>query len=102
MLTFDNFTSNGTDPKYRDCMINFDILCNTKQWQLDDFRIRPLMIAGYIDGILNLQKLSGIGELVFLGCNELLLDPNLAGYTLSYQAVHFTEDDKKLKDLSSK
>lgn len=102
MLTFDNFTSNGTDPKYRDCMINFDILCNTKQWQLDDFRIRPLMIAGYIDGILNLKKLSGIGELVFLGCNELLLDPNLAGYTLSYQAVHFTEDDKKLEDLSSK
>ena len=102
MISFDNFTTNSVDPKFRDCMVNFDILCHTKQWQLDDFRIRPLMIAGYIDGILNLKKLSGIGEFVFLGCHELLLDPNLAGYTLSYAAVHFTEDDKKLEELSSK
>ena len=102
LLSYDNFTTNPSNNQFRDCMINFDIICHTKQWDLDDLRVRPLMIAGYIDGILNLGKLSGVGETVFLGCNELILDENLAGYTLSYQVVHFTEDDAKLEALASK
>lgn len=102
LLSFDNFTTNSVNNRFRDCMVNFDILCHTKQWEMEDFRVRPLMIAGYIDGILNLKKLSGVGQFVFLGCNELILDSNLAGYTLSYEAVHFTEDDAKLEELSSK
>ena len=102
LLSYDNFTTNPANDQFRDCMINFDIICHTKQWDLDNLRVRPLMIAGYIDGILNLGKLSGVGETVFLGCNELILDQNLAGYTLSYQVVHFTEDDAKLEELSSK
>lgn len=102
LLSFDNFTTNGANNRFRDCMVNFDILCHTKQWQMDGFRIRPLMIAGYIDGILNLNKLSGVGKFLFLGAQELILDANLAGYTISYEAVHFTEDDAKLESLSSK
>lgn len=102
LLSYDNFTTNPANNQFRDCMINFDIICHTKQWDLDDLRVRPLMIAGYIDGILNLGKLSGVGETVFLGCNELILDQNLAGYTLSYQVIHFTEDDAKLEALASK
>ena len=102
LLSYDNFTTNPANNQFRDCMINFDIICHTKQWDLDDLRVRPLMIAGYIDGILNLGKLSGVGETVFLGCNELILDENLAGYTLSYQVIHFTEDDAKLEALASK
>ena len=101
LVTYDNFTTNPNNNRFRDCIINFDILCNTSQWDLHELRVRPLMIAGYIDGILNLGKLSGICETQFLGCQELLLDQNLAGYTLSYFVVHFTEDDAKLEDLSS-
>ena len=102
LISYDNFTTNPKNEQFRDCMINFDILCNTKQWDLQNLRVRPLMIAGYIDGILNLGKLSGVGETYFLGCNELILDQNLAGYTLSYHVVHFTEDDAKLEALASK
>lgn len=102
LVSYDNFTTNSKNEQFRDCMINFDILCNTKQWDLQNLRVRPLMIAGYIDGILNLGKLSGVGETYFLGCNELILDQNLAGYTLSYHVVHFTEDDAKLEALASK
>lgn len=102
LLNFDNFTTNSVNNQFRDCIINFDIICHTKQWDLNDLRVRPLMIAGYIDGILNLGKLSGVGETVFLGCNELILDQNLAGYTLSYQVVHFSEYDAKLEALASK
>ena len=101
LLNFDNFTTNSVNNQFRDCIINFDIICHTKQWDLNDLRVRPLMIAGYIDGILNLGKLSGVGETVFLGCNELILDQNLAGYTLSYHVVHFSEDDAKLEALAS-
>lgn len=102
LLSFDNFTTNGANNRFRDCMVNFDIICHTAEWQMDGFRVRPLMIAGYIDGILNLSKLSGVGQFIFLGAQELILDANLAGYTVSYQAVHFTEDDAKLEELSSK
>ena len=102
MISFDNFTTNAINPQFKDCIVNFDIICHTKQWELENFMIRPLMIAGYIDGILNHKRLSGVGEFLFLGCNEIILDENLAGYTLSYSAIHFSEDDAKLEALSSK
>lgn len=102
LITFDNFTTNRINPRFRDCVVHFDIICHTKQWELENLRIRPLMIAGYIDGILNFNKLSGVGEFLFIGGNELILDEHLAGYSLSYEAIHFTEDDAKLEELSSK
>ena len=88
----DNFTPNMTNPEYRDCTVTFDIICHTDYWDLGDYRIRPLKIAGYIDGILNNTKLSGIGRFNFMGCNEIVLDENLAGYTLMYRAIHGSDD----------
>jgi hypothetical protein len=41
--------------------VNFDIICHTRHWDIGNYRMRPLKIAGYIDGILNNCKLSGIG-----------------------------------------
>lgn len=92
ILSFDNFSANENNPQYRDCTIHFDIICHTDYWKMDNYQIRPLKIAGYIDGILNNTKLSGIGTLNFIGCNELVLDEVLSGYTLSYRAVHGAED----------
>lgn len=92
IISLDNFTMNATNPEYRDCTIHFDIICHTDYWTMDDYQIRPLKIAGYIDGILNNTKLSGIGTLNFIGCNELVLDEVLSGYTLSYRAVHGNDD----------
>ena len=54
--------------------------------------MRPIKIAGYIDGILNNNKLSGIGTLNFAGMNEIILDENLAGYCLMYTATHGSDD----------
>jgi len=92
IISFDNFTMNDTNPEFRDCTITFDILCHTDYWDLGNYRIRPLKIAGYIDGILNNAKLSGIGILNFLGCNQLILDENLSGYSLTYRAIHGSDD----------
>lgn len=91
IISFDNFSSTANN-EFRDCTINFDILCHTDYWYLGDFKIRPVKIAGYIDGILDKAKLSGIGRLEFLGCNQLVLDEILSGYTLSYRAVHGSDD----------
>ena len=33
-----------------DCTIMIDILCHTDCWDLGNYQIRPLKIAGYIDG----------------------------------------------------
>ena len=92
IFSFDNFVTNRTNPQFRDCSVYIDILCHTDCWDLGDFKVRPLKIAGYIDGILNNTKLSGIGTFQFLGCNELVLDETLSGYTLSYAAIHGTDD----------
>ena len=92
IFSFDNFVTNRTNPHFRDCSVYIDILCHTDCWDLGNFRVRPIKIAGYIDGILNNTKLSGIGTFQFLGCNELVLDEVLSGYTLSYAAIHGSDD----------
>ena len=92
LISFDNFIPNATNPQFRDCTVSFDIICHTDYWDLGGFQLRPLKIAGYIDGLLNNCKLTGIGTFQFLGCSELILDENLAGYTLMYSAVHGSDD----------
>ena len=116
LLTFDNFSSNAVDPKFLDCTVNFDIICYDDEWDLDNFQIRPIAIAGYIDGILNSLsdnnkidwqnrssssrvKLSGMGEYYFLGLNLVVLNEDISMYTLSYRALHFTQDRKKEGNL---
>ena len=92
VISFDNFTPNTSNPYYRDCVVMIDILCHTDYWDLGNYRLRPLKIAGYIDGILNNTKLSGIGKFQFIGCNELVLSENLSGYCLTYSATHGVDD----------
>lgn len=92
IISSDNYITNENNPYYRDCTITFDIICYTDYWDIGNYRLRPLKIAGYIDGILNNAKLSGIGTFNFIGCNELILNETLSGYTLSYRAIHGNDD----------
>lgn len=92
IISSDNYTTNENNLYYRDCTITFDIICYTDYWDIGNYRLRPLKIAGYIDGILNNAKLSGIGTFNFIGCNELILNETLSGYTLSYRAIHGNDD----------
>lgn len=114
LITFDNFSPNRVDPKFKDCTVNFDIICYDDEWDLDGFQERPIKIAGYIDGILNSisnkkswdnrpgnnVKLTGMGEYAFLGCNLVILNEDISMYTLSYRAIHFTEDMEKEGSLN--
>lgn len=92
LITFDNFSPNRGNEYYRDCIIEIDVICNTEYWDIGNFAVRPLQIVGYIDGILNDSKMSGIGTLEFLSCNEIVLSKDLSGYCLMYSATHGVDD----------
>ena len=107
IITQDNFSQNRKSTQYRDYTINMDIVCYNDAWVLEELKIRPLMICGYIDGILNSLseevknslktlsskiKLTGIGYYDFLGCNLVVLNEDISMYTLSYLGQHFTQD----------
>lgn len=98
-LSFDNFIPNGGNDYFRDHVVEIDIMCHIDQWDLGNFRLRPLKIAGYIDGILDQSRLAGIGTLDFIGCNEIVLSEELAGYCLMYRTVN--ADDDRIEDNES-
>lgn len=94
LLEFDNFIPTE-NPEYRDCTISFSIICHLDYWELEDYKLRPFQIAGYIDGLLNETKLSGIGTLQFLGASELAYNEYLGGVLLRYIATHGNGDDTR-------
>ena len=94
IISFDNFVPNASNPEFRDNIISFDIICHFDQWPLKGFALRPYKIAAEIDSMFNGKHLTGIGELQFMGANQLMLNEELAGISLMYEAIH-GEDDKK-------
>lgn len=94
IISFDNFVPNATNPEFRDNVISFDIICHFDQWDLNDFKLRPYKIAAEIDTMFNNKHLTGIGELQFMGANQIILTDEFAGLSLMYAAIH-SEDDKK-------
>lgn len=93
IISFDNFTPSA-NPEFRDNIVEFDIICHFDQWQMNDFKLRPYRIAAEIDMLFNNQKMTGIGELQFLGANQVVLTDEFAGLCLMYQAIHGEEDKK--------
>ena len=94
ILEFDDFIPTN-NPRYRDCVISFSIISHLDYWEMDDYNLRPWMIAGYVDGILNESKLSGIGTLQFLVASQLVLNEYLGGVLLRYVATHSEADDSE-------
>ena len=92
LFTFDNFAPSATNKHYRDCTVMIDVICHIDHWDLGNYRIRPLKIAGVIDSILNGNRLSGIGTFDLLSCNEIVLTEELAGYCLIFSATHGNDD----------
>ena len=97
LLEFDDFIPT-TNPNYRDCTLTFSIICHLDYWELDDYKLRPYQIAGYIDGMLNETKLSGIGTLQFMGASEIVMNEYLGGIVLRYVATHSNADDSSNLD----
>ena len=94
IVSFDGFSTNASNPEFRDNLIEFDIICHFDQWQLTDFQLRPYRIAAELDSMLNNKKLTNLGKLEFVGANQLILNDEFAGLCLVYQAIHGEEDKK--------
>ena len=91
VLSFDKFTP-SSNPEVRNCMLHFDVVCHHDTWELGNYRQRPFKILGYIDGILNKAKLSGIGELQFMGCSGPVVNANVGMFSMVYRAMHGSDD----------
>jgi hypothetical protein len=94
-ISFDNFTENDSNPEFRNNLIEFDILCHFDQWQMVDFKLRPYRIAAEIDSMLRNKRLTGIGEIQFLGASQIIINDEFGGLCLLYQAIHGGEDKKQ-------
>ena len=93
LISFDNFIPNAKNPQFRDCTVSFAIVCHTDHWDLGNYQLRPLKIVGFIDGILDNSRLTGIGTFQMMGCSQLILNEELSGYTLMYKAIHGSDDE---------
>lgn len=98
LISFDNFVPNANNPQFRDCTVSFDIICHTDHWDLGNYRLRPIKIVGFIDGILDNSRLTGIGTFQMMGCSQLILNEELSGYTLMYKAIHGSDDELQESD----
>ena len=96
IISFDNFTTNLTNPQFRNNTIEFDIICHFDQWHLKDFQLRPYKIAAEIDSMINNKHLTGIGTLQFIGAKQTVLTNEYGAICLLYEAVHGGEDKKRL------
>ena len=108
LVTFNDFTPNENNPSYLDYDITFDVFCNIDAWSLTDYALRPLEIAGYIDGIINFlnkerlntsnsaRVLSGLGIMELRHCGQIVLDQHLSGYSLTYRLIHLPSDQDKI------
>ena len=94
IITMDNFTTNYSNPQFRNNTINFDIVCHYDQWPLKDFQMRPFRIAAEIDEMFDNKHLTGIGILQFMGAEQITLNDEYGGISLVYQAIHGGEDKK--------
>lgn len=95
ILEFDDFVPTN-NPEFRDCIISFTIISQLDYWDLEDYKLRPHQIAGYIDGILDGSRLSGIGTLQFIGASQIVLNEYLGGIILRYVATHGGDDISKI------
>lgn len=96
-LHFDNFTP-SENPEFRNSIIQIDVVCHHDYWDLGDYRQRPFKIMGYIDGILNKSRLSGIGQLSFGGATKILLNEDWSLFALTYMATHGSDDQLPNQD----
>lgn len=94
-ISFDDFITNPSNPEFRNNSIHIDIVSHFDQWHLKDFQLRPYRIAAEIDAMLNQQRLTGIGQLYFLGAKQEILSNDWSCFCMIYQAIH-GEEDKQL------
>jgi hypothetical protein len=90
LIQFDNFTPSSSDPmNLIDFILTFDIFCNSTNWILDDYQLRPYAIMNEIDRMFNTSKLNSSGPINFIGANSISINENLLGFTVVYKIYDY-------------
>lgn len=93
IIEFLSITPGVKNPEFSDKFINISIACHHDAWMLTNYRQRVFKIAGYIDGILNKSRLSGIGQLESKGGSISHSTEHWSVWTLTYLTKN-GDDDK--------
>ena len=93
LITFTDFEPNAKNPEFMDCKVNFNILCHPDHWNLGNFQLRPYKIAGEIQKLFNKKKMTGIGTMQFDTGDTLVLNEQLMGLILKFNAIYGGEDE---------
>ena len=91
-LTLGTTVPNSSNTEYRDNTFGIDIICHYDDWNLGNFEVRPLRIAGEIDSMLDKTHLTGIGVLHFVSQTPVIYNQEYAGVSLTYLAIRGNED----------
>lgn len=87
------------NPQFNNITLSIMCICSMDDWELDDYALRPWKMAGYIHGLLNNARMSGIGELQFVGATQFSFDEVLGGVKLSYLGTHGMDDVEKASEM---
>lgn len=90
IIQFDNFSPSDVDAmNYKEFILTFDVFCNSQNWILDDYQLRPYAIMNEIDKLFNLSKLNSSGPINFIGANSIIINENLLGFSLVYKIYDY-------------
>ena len=95
IVHFDDFIPNSENPEYMDKTLSIDIICPPSTWNMGDFKLRPYKIAGYVDGLLNKNSVNGSFSIHNTGGQTLILNKEVAGFTLFYQVIYSAKGDSR-------
>lgn len=99
-LTLGTTVPNASNPEFRDNTFGIDIICHYDDWDLGNFEVRPLRIAGEIDAMLDKTHLTGIGVLHFVSQTPVIYNNEYAGVSLTYLAIRGNDDRiQPVKDM---
>lgn len=99
VITFESYTPTETNPEFRNCNIEFTIVCHMDQVQLKDLKLRPYRIAAEIDTMLDGQRLTGIGPIQFRTAPKMVvINEEYVALRLTYLTVYGNED--RIKPLN--
>ena len=86
---FSNFLTNSLNPDFKLSTIRFDVACPYDAWVMDDKSLRPYLLMQEIDDMFNGAQMSGIGTLHFVRADNIVLTPEIGGYSMLYQINEF-------------
>jgi hypothetical protein len=89
IIQFDKFVSFDDGTEFKQFLLNFDIICHSDFWIMNDYMLRPFKIMHEIDKLFNKSKLNSFGPITFLSAEQLILNENLMGYSLFYKVHEF-------------